>query len=228
MYYKIITITSLLVSIALAENKGFEYEEASIKTMNADGKIQNIMVKREIPGECKKVPIDNETIWTGDYANIKVPTACKSTFIHTTGKLLPMHLHEDIETYGELEILAFIRQMQKDDSMILIDGRKEEWYNYRTIPGAINMPFHHFKERSSFEFEFEHNIKTLGVVINKDETLDFSKAKTIAIFCNGPWCSQSVAMITALLDINYPPEKIYWYRGGMQSWLGAGMTSTKK
>ncbi|WP_309500269.1 rhodanese-like domain-containing protein [Sulfurovum sp.] len=228
MYYKIITITSLLVSIALAENKGFEYEEASIKTMNADGKIQNIMVKREIPGECKKVPIDNEMIWTGDYANIKVPTACKSTFIHTTGKLLPMHLHEDIETYGELEILAFIRQMQKDDSMILIDGRKEEWYNYRTIPGAINMPFHHFKERSSFEFEFDHNIKTLGVVINKDETLDFSKAKTIAIFCNGPWCSQSVAMITALLDINYPPEKIYWYRGGMQSWLGAGMTSTKK
>lgn len=228
MYYKIITASLLLTSLGLAEMIGFEYEGIPIKTVNEDGKIQHIIVKRDIPDECKKVPINNEMVWTGDYANAKVPATCKSTFVHTTGSLLPMHLHEDIKTYGELEILAFIKQMQKDDSMMLIDGRKEEWYDYRTIPGAINMPFHHFKERNSFEFEFEHDLRTLGVKINTDETLDFKKAKTIAIFCNGPWCSQSVAMITALLEIGYPPEKISWYRGGMQSWLGAGMTSTRK
>jgi len=64
-------------------------------------------------------------------------------------------------------------------------------------------------------------------VINKDESLNFDKAKEIVIFCNGPWCSQSVAMITALMDIGYPAENIKWYRGGLQNWLGAGMTSTR-
>ncbi|MCW8820896.1 MAG: rhodanese-like domain-containing protein [Sulfurovum sp.] len=228
MFYKMITSTVLLTSFVLAGNTGFEYEGITIKTIDVNGKAKPIVVKRDIPEECKKVPINNTMVWTGNYANAKVPEACKSTYVHTTGKLLPIQLHEDINTYGELEVLAFMKEMQTDDSMMLIDGRKQGWYDYRTIPGAVNMPFHHFKERESFEFEFEHALRTLGVVIHDDDTLDFTKVKTIVIFCNGPWCSQSVAMIEALVEIGYPPEKINWYRGGMQNWLGAGMTSTRK
>lgn len=228
MFYKTITTSLLFTSLTLSANTGFEYDGITIKTINASGKVKPIVVKRVIAEECKKVPIDNTMVWTENYAHNKVPEACKSTYVHTTGKLLPMHLHEDISTYGELEVLAFMKHMQIDDSMMLIDGRKQEWYDYRTIPGAINMPFHHFKERKSFEFEFEHALRILGVKINEDDSLDFSKVKTIAIFCNGPWCSQSVAMITALLEIGYPAEKMNWYRGGMQTWLAAGMTSTRK
>lgn len=223
-----ISLLSICLSLSLSANSGFEYEGINVKFLTNQGTISEISVKRDIPEECKKVPINNTIVWTGNYANTKVPDACKSTYVHTTGKLLPMHLHEDINTYGELEVLAFIKHMQSDDSMMLIDGRKQEWYDYRTIPGAINMPFHHFKERKAFEFEFEHELRTLGVIINEDETLDFSKAKTIVIFCNGPWCSQSVVMIKALLEIGYPAEKMKWYRGGMQTWLAAGMTSTRK
>lgn len=228
MFYKMITTLLLLTSLTLFAKTGFEYDGITIKTTDANGKVKPIVVKRVIPEECNKVPIDNTMVWTGNYAHTKVPEACKSTYVHTTGKLLPMYLHEDINTYGELEVLAFMKQMQTDDSMMLIDGRKQDWYDYRTIPGAVNMPFHHFKERESFEFEFEHALRTLGVVIHEDDTLDFTKAKTIAIFCNGPWCSQSVAMIEALLEIGYPPENIKWYRGGMQTWLAAGMTSTRE
>jgi len=223
-----ICLLSICLSFPLSANSGFEYEGINVKFLTNQGTVSEISVKRDIPEECKKVPISNSIVWTGNYANTKVPDACKSTYVHTTGKLLPMHLHEDINTYGELEVLAFIKHMQSDDSMMLIDGRKQDWYDYRTIPGAINMPFHHFKERKAFEFEFEHELRTLGVIINEDETLDFSKAKTIAIFCNGPWCSQSVAMIKALLEIGYPAENMKWYRGGMQTWLAAGMTSTRK
>jgi len=223
-----ICLLSICLSIPLSANSGFEYEGINVKFLTNQGTVSEISVKRDIPEECKKVPINNSIVWTGNYANTKVPDACKSTYVHTTGKLLPMHLHEDINTYGELEVLAFIKHMQSDDSMMLIDGRKQDWYDYRTIPGAINMPFHHFKERKAFEFEFEHELRTLGVIINEDETLDFSKAKTIVIFCNGPWCSQSVAMIKALLEIGYPAENMKWYRGGIQTWLAAGMTSTRK
>jgi len=222
-------IKYILLSISLLfARTGFEYEGIPIKVLNKKGKVKNIIVKRDIPAECKKLPINNMMVWTGNYANEKVPKSCKSTYVHTTGKLLPMQLHEDVTTYGELEVLAFIKEMQKNDNLLLVDGRKQTWYDYRTIPGAINMPFHHFKERDAFEFEFEHDLRTLGVIINEDNSLDFSKAKIVTVFCNGPWCSQSVAMITALLEIGYPAEKIKWYRGGMQDWLSAGMTSTRK
>jgi len=228
MLYKAIIASLLLSSLTCSASTGFEYDGISIKTIDASGKVKPIVVKRNIAEECKKIPIDNTIVWTGNYAHTKVPEACKSTYVHTTGKLLPMQLHEDIMTYGELEVLAFMKQMQTDDSMMLIDGRKQDWYDYRTIPGAINMPFHHFKERESFEFEFEHALRMLGVKIQMDETLDFTHVKTIVVFCNGPWCNQSVAMIEALLEIGYPAEKISWYRGGMQTWLAAGMTCSRK
>jgi rhodanese-related sulfurtransferase len=227
MLYKMIITSLLLTSLSCSASTGFEYDGISIKNIDASGKVKPIVVKRNIAEECKKIPIDNTMVWTGNYAHTKVPEACKSTYVHTTGKLLPMQLHEDIMTYGELEVLAFMKQMQTDDSMMLIDGRKQDWYDYRTIPGAINMPFHHFKERESFEFEFEHALRMLGVKIQTDETLDFTQVKTIVVFCNGPWCNQSVAMIEALVEIGYPAEKISWYRGGMQTWLAAGMTSTR-
>lgn len=226
--YFSISLLPICFSLSLSANSGFEYVGINVKFLTNKGTVSEISVKRDIPEECKKIPINNTMVWTGNYANTKVPEKCKSTYVHTTGKLLPMHLHEEISTYGELEVLAFIKQMQTDDSMMLIDGRKQDWYDYRTIPGAVNMPFHHFKERKAFEFEFEHELRILGVIINEDETLDFSKAKEIVIFCNGPWCSQSVAMIDALLEIGYPPEKMNWYRGGLQTWLAAGMTSTRK
>jgi rhodanese-related sulfurtransferase len=219
----------LFITISLyAEKLGFEYVGIPVTAVNVSGKPQTYTVKRDIPAACKKLPITNTMVWTGDYANPKVPDACKSTFVHTTGKLLPMQIHEEVDTYGELEILAFIKHMQKDDSLMLIDGRKQDWFDYMTIPGSVNIPFHHFKEREAFEFEFEHDLRILGVNINEDESLDFSKAKTIAIFCNGPWCSQSVTMIKVLIEIGYPADKISWYRGGMQDWLSAGMTTTRK
>jgi len=225
MFYKVVSFL-VLGSFALAR-VGFEYDGITVSTIDSNGSKKDVVVNRHIPDECLKIPITNEMVWTGNYANPKVPKKCTSTFLHTTGKLLPISLDEDVETYGELEVLAFMKRMQKSDNMLLIDGRKEAWYEYRTIAGAVNMPFHHFKERESFHFEFEQHLKDLGVVINKDESLNFDKAKEIVIFCNGPWCSQSVAMITALIDIGYPAENIKWYRGGLQNWLGAGMTSTR-
>ncbi|MBD3790299.1 MAG: rhodanese-like domain-containing protein [Campylobacterales bacterium] len=206
----------------IGDSIGFEYEGVSVK----NGKKQ-FVVKRYIPDECAKLPIVNEIVWTGNYADPKVPDGCKSTYVHTTGHLQPMKLDVDVETYGELEVLAFIKEMQEDDHLMLIDGRKEEWFEYLTIPGAVNIPFEYIKYRDHFVFEFENAMKKLGVKIKDEDIYDFSNAKTIVVFCNGPWCSQSVSMVKALIEIGYPHDKIKWYRGGLQHWLGAGMTGTR-
>ncbi|MEA3432986.1 MAG: rhodanese-like domain-containing protein, partial [Campylobacterota bacterium] len=192
MFIRILLISILSTSFSFSANKGFEYSGIMVKD-RSKGKIDDIVVKRDIDPVCKKVPINNTMLWEGNYANTKVPDVCKFTFVVTPGKLLPMYLDEDLETYGELEVLAFIKEMQHDDTMLLIDSRKKPWYDYRTIPGAINMPFHYFKERDAFEFHFEYGLKHLGVFIQKDGEYDFSDAKTLVLFCNGPWCSQSPA-----------------------------------
>ncbi len=215
------------VSLLIAA-EGIEYTGVMVTVKAPNKKQANFLVERKIPSVCKKIPVNNEMLWTGNFANPKVPEACKSTYVHTKGKLQPMHLDEDLETYGELEVLAFIKEMQKNDRMILIDSRKEPWYNYMTIPGAVNMPFVYFKERENYEFHFEYALKHLGVFKDKEGEYDFEDAKTLLLFCNGPWCSQSPTMIYALLEIGYPAEKLKWYRGGMQDWLGAGLTSTRK
>jgi len=217
-----------LCSISLLAGGGFEYKGVEVTMKMPDKKEVQYLVKRKIPEICKKVPINNEMLWTGNFANPKVPEACKSTYVHTKGKLQPMHLDDDLETYGELEVLAFIKEMQHNDNMVLVDSRKESWYNYMTIPGAVNMPFVYFKERDNYEFHFEYALRYMGVTKDSDGEYDFEKAKTLLLFCNGPWCSQSPTMIHALMEIGYPADKLKWYRGGMQDWLGAGMTSTRE
>ena len=60
-----------------------------------------------------------------------------------------------------------------------------------------------------------------------DGRWDFSNAKTLVLYCNGMWCSQSTAAIESLLHFGYPAEKLKWYRGGMQDWENLGLTTVK-
>ena len=220
-------ISFVLIPLLYAKSIGFEYQGVSVQAVGLDGKKQEMIVKRHIPDECKSLPINNEMLWTGNYAHKSVPETCKSTYVHTKGKLLPMTLDDELETYGELEVLASLKDMQKHSTTVLIDARKEPWFKYRTIPGAVNMPFYYFKEREDYEFQFEYALRYLGVKIVEDKPYDFTSAKILVIFCNGPWCSQSPTMIYALREVGYPAEKLKWYRGGMQDWLSAGMTTTR-
>ncbi len=70
-------------------------------------------------------------------------------------------------------------------------------------------------------------IDRFGVMQTEEGDLDFSQAKTLVLFCNGLWCGQSHANIRTLLRAGYPPEKLKWYRGGMQDWAVAGLTIVK-
>lgn len=191
------------------------------------GEIQRITVKRQINPECKKIHISNDMFWEEEYASHKISKACKSTFITSAGKkIFPMKLHKDIETYAELEVLSFIKKMQDDPSMLLIDTRDEEWYGYRTIPGAQNIHYLYMTMPKVFPEEYKSILEKIGIT-GENGKFDFSKVKTLLLFCNGAWCSQSPKMVKALLQLGYPPKKIKWYRGGMDDWLGLSMTTTR-
>eukprot|EP01155_Anaeramoeba_flamelloides_P009853 Anaeramoba_flamelloidesa2258_142.p3 GENE.a2258_142~~a2258_142.p3 ORF type:complete len:217 (+),score=10.78 a2258_142:1337-1987(+) len=137
----------------------------------------------------------------------------------------PMILAPGVETVGELEFIEYMKKAQKDDSIAIIDSRKPGWYAKLRIPGAINVPFTNFNEKST---AIEMMEDEMGVVEKDDGTLDFSKAKTIVLYCNGYWCGQTPGMVKnakySLLKMGFPAEKIKYYRGGMQAWTSLGFT----
>lgn len=222
IFFFIIFISFSKGDIALYHT-GVETDHISTK-----GEKKRITVKREIDPKCINIPISNDVFWKEKYASTAIAKACKSTFITSAGKnIFPMQIHKEIDTFGEVEVLTYIKQMQNDKTMLMIDTRDEEWYGYRSIPGAINIHYVYIMMSKSFPEEFKQALVRFGVLGTK-KPYDFSHAKTILLFCNGAWCSQSPKMIKALLSLGYPPEKMKWYRGGMDDWLGLSMTTTRK
>lgn len=222
----LLTIVGLIYAFAETNSTLLQSNTVEAQYSTVNGKTKEINIGRNLDRKCKQVPIANGSFWSGMYASDEVPDVCKATFVTTSGQLSPMQIHDGVETFGELEVLDFIEEMQEDENMLLIDTRKPLWYAYRTIPTAINISFEYILKPTHFKKEFQKAFKTLGVKGDK-EPYDFSKAKTIVLFCNASWCGQSPAMINSLISFGYPAEKIKWYRGGMASWLGLNMTSTR-
>ncbi len=223
--FKTILLCIVIITFSKGDNSTLHLNTTATKHMDEK---KRITVKRDIDPICKNIHITNEVIWQGNYANDKVPEACKSTFVTCAGQsIFPMQLHKKIETYGEIEVMEFIKQMQENESMLLVDTRAGKWYKYRTIPGAVNIYYKYIMKPHIFEDDFKESLDRFGV-IGKKKSFDFSKAKTILLFCNGAWCSQSPKMVKSLLALGYPPEKIKWYRGGMEDWLGLSMSTTNK
>ncbi len=152
---------------------------------------------------------------TGTYAKISYP--CPGMCIQ------PISFNDKIETIGEVEVVKFIKNQVNNKKGVVIDARPKKLYNQGTIPSSINIPFSLSKNTKAMD-----NILTvLGVTNNSNGTLNIEKAIEIVVYCNGPWCSKSKQLITALLKKGYPADKIQYYRGGFQMWKSLGLTTVK-
>ena len=133
----------------------------------------------------------------------------------------PFEPIKGIETYGELELLDFLKKEVSNNTGVLVDARLPKWYNEGTIPGAINLPFAILNPKTSKEY-LQKVLPVLGVE-KKDGKWDFSKAQKLVVFDNGPWDQQATRAMQHLVEIGYPKSKIKYYRGGMQYWQILGL-----
>ncbi len=133
----------------------------------------------------------------------------------------PMNIGK-VKTIGELELLKYIKQMQDEDSnMLLIDARTRDWYAGGSIPGSINLPFTMLKKNSRY---LPKILKLLGA--EKIGTKwDFSRVPEMIIYSNGIWDAQATEAIKSLISLGCPEDKILYYRGGMQNWYILGLTT---
>ena len=141
----------------------------------------------------------------------------------------PMKLAPGVETIGEVEVIDYIKKMSNGDkSILVVDSRTPDWVGKGTIPGAVNIPWtslHPAKGASPLDIA-DIMTEQFGA-IEMEGLWDYSKAKTLVMFCNGMWCGQSPNNIRTLLKFGYPAHKIKWYRGGMQNWENLGLTTVK-
>jgi len=140
----------------------------------------------------------------------------------------PGELAPGVETIGELETIQYLKKMSGGDkSILVIDSRTPDWVEKGTILGAVNIPWDQLNIGHSDPITVQEILEKQFGVRNQDGFNMFDNAKTVVMFCNGPWCGQSPTNIRGLLKIGYPAHKIKWYRGGMQDWEALGLTTVK-
>ena len=140
----------------------------------------------------------------------------------------PIELAPGVRTIGELEMLHYLKKMSDGDkSILVIDSRKPSSVGKGSIPGTVNIPTNRLDSGKTNPITVREIMeKQLGARF-RNGSWDFSKARTLVMFCNGPWCRQSSTSIKGLLKRGYPANKLIWYRGGMQNWEALGLTTVK-
>lgn len=163
----------------------------------------------EVPGPDGPVAIsriqDNAAVIEGEFARIARP--CPNFCIQ------PMIPAQGVTPIGELELLAFLQ----DPDVAVVDGRVRPDFEAGAIPGAINVPYTEAADRLG-EFGCEPDFD--GWICEGDAV------KSVALYCNGPWCGQSPTAARRMIEAGFPAEKIFYYRAGMQGWRMLGLTVT--
>ncbi|MGB0712159.1 MAG: rhodanese-like domain-containing protein [Gammaproteobacteria bacterium] len=161
----------------------------------------------------------------------------------------PRSVAPGVTTVAELEFFDFVEEKVNTGRGLIIDARTPSWHQRGTIPGSVNIPFTAFGKpsgdlelieametigarqmaaESSSGFSLAKALSAIGIAEDAsggDIRWDFSRAKELLLWCNGPWCGQSPRAIRNLLDLGYPASKLYYYRGGMQMWQMLGLTT---
>ena len=131
----------------------------------------------------------------------------------------PMKI-KGVETVGELELLAFIQNVEQKRDGLLIDVRKNLKYKEETIPSAVNLPYEMLMKTSPYQKEV---LKSLGAK-KLQKGWFFKNPQKLLIFGESSFSPEASKAIKALVKLGYPTNKLLYYRGGIVSWKATGLT----
>jgi rhodanese-related sulfurtransferase len=216
-YSKLITNTALLAGIALSAISVAHGEPLKVNITKDVGQVEAVH-------NGKKVTVMRNQ----DEKNTVNPAFALTSRACPPFCVQPATLAPGVETIGEVEVLGYIKKIADGDkSVLLIDSRTPDWVVRGTIPGSINLPYTKLDDTKGADpLSVAEAMEMFGAK-ETSKGWDFSQAKTLVLFCNGMWCGQSPLNIRTLVKLNYPADKIKWYRGGMQDWETLGLTTVK-
>jgi len=190
------------------EDKTFVLESLEENNSSFKKSVKRVRISEEI--DTLLINYHNKKVYIQrvDKLNRECPPYC----------IQPMNIAH-IKTIGELEVLKFISLLNNMDR-IVIDARTMDLYKSGTIPSAINIPYSMLNKNSKYRDEI---LELLGAKRVKSRWY-FKNVRKLLIFDNGILDNQASKMIENLVDIGYPQNKIFYYRGGLNSWKSLGLT----
>ena len=188
------------------------------KTVNISEAVKSV----EVLHQGRKVTIernpDTENMLDPDYSLTSRP--CPPYCIQ------PMQLAPGVETIGELEMLEYLKKLGKDSNLMVIDSRDGDWpLRSGVIPGAVLLPWQELHAAHTDADKIAETLVFRFGAARQGHLWNFEGAKTLVLYCNGPWCGQSPTNIKQLLALGYPAHKLKWYRGGIQDWKMLGLST---
>ncbi|MBE9515336.1 MAG: rhodanese-like domain-containing protein [Proteobacteria bacterium] len=215
-------IATLLLSTAIAFSMATPASAGKKSTkVNITPKMESVKVRHNGEKMYIKRNQDNKATINPNFAKTSRP--CPPFCIQ------PAKLAPGVETIAEVEMLDYLSKMYKGDkSIVVVDSRTPDWVKRGTIPGSINIPWKKMSmDKGADPISVSELMQKHFDVSEIEGLLNFSKAKTAVMFCNGMWCGQSPNNIKNMLKLGYPAHKIKWYRGGMQNWETLGLSTAK-
>jgi rhodanese-related sulfurtransferase len=191
---------------------------ASEKPVNITAAVQAVEVLHQ--GKAVKIERnpDPENMLDPDYSLTSRP--CPPYCIQ------PMQFAPGVETIGELELLEYLKKVGRDPGVLVIDSRDGDWPKRSgIIPGAVVIPWQELHPAQSDPEKIADALVLRFGAARQGSLWNFENAKTLILYCNGPWCGQSPTNIKQLLAMGYPAHKLKWYRGGMQDWKMLGLST---
>ncbi|OSM00232.1 rhodanese-like domain-containing protein [Magnetofaba australis] len=213
----VVTLCLVLADVApaMAQEPSAATEPAEL-TVKITPSLAEVQVKHGSKMVTVRRDQNTEAVIEGQFAltSRKCPPFCAQ----------PMQVAPGVQTIGEVELLRFMQTELAAGAGLVVDARTPDWHAVGTIPGSINVPYTDVStQMGADEIAVEEALRIFGVE-RKGEQFDFSQAKDLVLWCNGPWCGQSPTAIRGLLALGYPAQKIRYYRGGMQMWKMFGLT----
>ena len=211
---KILTASAIAIGIAFSTS-------AFSAAVNITKSLESVTVQHG--GKSVKIMRNQNQKNTVNPAFAKTSRKCPPFCIQ------PSTLAPGVETIGEVEVINYLKMMNDgDDSVLVVDSRTPDWAAKGTIPGAVNLPWTKLNPAKGADpISIGEIMEGSFNAQNLEGLWDYSKAKTLVMFCNGMWCGQSPNNIKNLLKFGYPSHKIKWYRGGMQDWEILGLSTAK-
>ena len=161
-------------------------------------------------GELLNITPDNKTITFNSVEGLVTLQRFSNDIMLVKGTIRPMVPMEGVTPVGELEVINALQSA----NYIVVDTRTSVTQYGGTIPGSISIPFDEITEQ----------LDALGC-IGSIAKWNCMEAYNVVLYCNGPNCGQSPRAMAAMVEVGFPSDKIFYYRGGMLAWTSLGLTT---
>jgi rhodanese-related sulfurtransferase len=134
--------------------------------------------------------------------------------------IAPMQVAAGVQTLDETDVLAFLVTQVAENSGLMVDARMPEDRASGYIPGTVSLPHATLDPKNEFKKDI---LRALGAR-EFDGVFNFTDARELLVYDNGPSTDDAGTLIRHLLDEGYPSDLIHYYRGGMQVWAVLGFS----